>query len=225
MHHYKERKMKHLKIIVLSFLLAFFLLSTSGTASPTCQWPSNQILESIVPIESGENSHASGVVVSDNLVITAAHALEDYYNTVIAINDEMYAASVLLVDKESDIALLSVPTKNLDPIPLSKYELYERQEVWAAGYPRAQSLHTSAGNFVSKKAEAIHTSAGIDSGESGGGLLSCEHGQFVLAGMLRGYGAYHTEHGLVRLDDYSISVAARDIKFTLDLRDVSLNEF
>jgi len=37
-----------------------------------------------------------------------------------------------------------------------------------------------------------HTSAGIDSGEAGG-LLSCENGRFVLAGMLRGYGAYATD--------------------------------
>ena len=221
MHHYKERKMKHLSKIVLIYLLT----SVGNAADPTCHWPNNQILDSIVPIESGENSHASGVVVSNNLVITAAHVLEDYYDTAVEINDALYLASVLLVDKEADIALLSVRTDNLYPIPLSKYDLYESQEVWAAGYPRAQSLHTSAGNFVSKKAEAIHTSAGIDSGESGGGLLSCEHGEFVLAGMLRGYGAYRTERGLVRLEDYSISVAASDIKFTLDLGNLSFNEF
>ena len=221
MHHYKERKMKHLNKIVFFFLL----VSTSNATDLACHWPSNKILNSIVPIESGESSHASGVVVSDNLVITAAHALEDYYNTVVTINSEMYLASVLLVDKEADIAILSVLTENLYPIPLSKYDLYESQEVWAAGYPRAENLHTSTGYFVSKKAEAIHTSAGIDSGESGGGLLSCEHGQFVLAGMLRGYGAYRTKQGLVRLEDYSVSVAARDIKSTLDLRDLSLNSF
>ncbi len=221
MHHYKERKMKHLNLIVLYYLLA----SVGNAADLTCHWPSNQILNSIVPIESGENSHASGVVVSSNLVITAAHVLEDYYNTAVEINDAMHLASVLLVDKEADIALLSVWTKNLYPIPLSKNDLYESQEVWAAGYPRAQSLHTSTGNFVSRKAEAIHTSAGIDSGESGGGLLSCEQGQFVLAGMLRGYGAYRTDQGLVRLEDYSISVAASDIKFTLDLSKLSLNEY
>ena len=205
--------MKRLNIFVLFFLL----VTTSKAADITCHWPTNQILDSIVPIESGENSHASGVVVSNNLVITAAHVLEDYYNTAVSINDEMYLASVLLVDKETDIALLSVWTENLHPIPLSKYDLYERQEVWAAGYPRAQSLHTSSGNFVSKKAEAIHTSAGIESGESGGGLFSCEHGEFVLAGMLRGYGAYRTDSGLMRLEDNSISVAANDIQFTLDL--------
>ena len=210
--------MKHLVVIVLFF----FAVSVSHAAELSCNWPSSTVLNSIVPIESGNSSHASGVVVSNNLVITAAHVLEDYDDTEVAINDVLYPASVLLVDRESDIALLSVWTENLYAIPLSKFELYESQEVWAAGYPRAQNLHTSSGNFVSKKAEAIHTSAGIDSGESGGGLLACENGEFVLAGMLRGYGAYRTEQGLVRIKDYSISVAASDIKFTLDL---SHNEF
>jgi S1-C subfamily serine protease len=213
--------MKHFNIITLLVVL-FLLVSTSKASELTCDWPSNRVLDSIVPIESGKNSHASGVVVSNNVVLTAAHVLEDYYETIVVVNDKIYLASVLLVDKEADIALLSVRTENLQPIPLSKYDLYERQEVWAVGYPRAQSLHTTLGNFVSRKEEAIHTSAGIDSGESGGGLLSCEHGEFVLAGMLRGYGAYRTDKGLVRLEDYSISVAASDIKFTLDL---SYNEY
>jgi len=212
--------MKHFVVIVLLIITVF--VSQVQAADLNCNWPSSNVLDSIVPIESGKSSHASGVVVSNNLVITAAHVLEDYDDTEVAINDVLYPASVLLVDRESDIAVLSVWTDNLFPIPLSKFELYESQEVWAAGYPRAQNLHTSSGNFVSKKAEAIHTSAGIDSGESGGGLLACENGEFVLAGMLRGYGAYRTERGLVRLEDYSISVAASDIKFTLDL---SYNEF
>ena len=205
--------MKHPTIIVLLFLLAM----ASNAEELSCHWPSKHILNSIVAIESGENSHASGVVISNNLVLTAAHVLEDYYDTAVEINNTMHRASVLLVDRESDVALLSVATQNLYPIPLSKVNLYESQDVWAAGYPRAQSLHTSSGKFVSQNAEAIHTSAGIDSGESGGGLLSCENGEFVLAGILRGYGAYRTEQGLVRLDDYSISVAASDIRFTFGL--------
>jgi len=208
------------RILVTVFLL--LMATSSHAADYECKWPGNQVLNSIVAIESGTNSHASGVVVSNNMVITAAHVLDDYDDTYVDINSVLYPASVLLVDREYDIALLSVWTQDLHPIPLSKVELYESQEVWAAGYPRAQNLHTSNGIFVSQKAEAIHTSAGIDSGESGGGLLTCEGGQFVLAGMLRGYGAYRTQEGLVRLEDYSISVAARDIKVTLDL---SANSF
>lgn len=205
--------MKRLILIVLFSCL----VSTSFASEQNCQWPTHHTLSSIVPIVSGENSHASGVIVSDNLIITAAHALEDYSDTVAVVNDKLYVASVLLVDEETDIALLSVWTDRLIPISLSKHDLHESQAVWAVGFPRAEGQHTSTGNFNFKKAEAVHTSAGIDSGASGGGLLACEEGEFVLAGMLRGYGAYATEQGLVRLDDYSVSVAARNIRFAIDL--------
>lgn len=207
---------------LISIALLCSLVSTSFAIEPSCQWPTHQTLSSIVPIVSGENSHASGVIVSDNLVVTAAHALEDYSDTVVVVNDKLYLASVLMVDQEMDLALLSVWTDRLSPIRLSNKDLYESQEVWAVGYPLAQEQHTSTGNFNFKQAEAVHTSAGINSGASGGGLLSCEEGEFVLAGMLRGYGAYATEQGLVRLDDYSVSVAAQDIRFVIDL---SQNDF
>ena len=205
-----------MKRLILLILLNC-IISTSFANEPNCQWPTHKTLSSIVPIVSGENSHASGVIVSDNLIITAAHAIEDYSDTVAIVNDRLYVASIILVDHEVDLALLSVWTDRLSPIPLSKYDLQDRQEVWAVGYPHAQAQHTSSGFFNFKKAEAVHTSAGIDSGASGGGLLSCEDGEFVLAGMLRGYGAYSTEQGLVRLNDYSVSIAAQDIRFAIDL--------
>ena len=210
---HKERRMKRL----ISVILLSCLVSTSFAVEPNCHWPTNQTLSSIVPIVSGSNSHASGVIVSDNLVITAAHALEDYSDTVAVVNNKLYVASVLLVDEEMDIALLSVWTDRLSPISLSKNDLHESQAVWAVGFPRAEAQHTTTGIFNFKQAEAVHTSAGIDSGASGGGLLTCEEGKFVLAGMLRGYGAYATEQGLIRLDDYSVSVAARNIRFAIDL--------
>ncbi len=198
------------------------IASTAMAVDSVCQWPNNQTLDSVVPIQSGQISHASGVVVSNNLVITAAHVLEDYSDVVAVVNEKLYVAKILFIDPETDLALLSVWTDHLPPIPLSNAELNLKQEVWAVGFPRAQAQHTSAGFFNFKQAEAIHTSAGIDSGESGGGLLSCENGEFVLAGMLRGYGAYLTEGQLVRLDDYSISVAASNIRFAIDSSETEL---
>ena len=198
------------------------IASTAMAVDSVCQWPNNQTLDSVVPIQSGQSSHASGVIVSNNLVITAAHVLEDYSDVVAVVNEKLYIAKILFIDPETDLALLSVWTDHLPPIPLSNAELNLKQEVWAVGFPRAQAQHTSVGFFNFKQAEAIHTSAGIDSGESGGGLLSCENGEFVLAGMLRGYGAYLTEGQLVRLDDYSISVAASNIRFAIDSSETEL---
>lgn len=209
--------MKHILILVV-----FMFTSAAKATEKFCQWPNNQTLDSIVPIQSGQNSHASGVIISNNLVITAAHVLEDLSDVVAVVNEKYFEANILYIDSETDIALLSVWTDDLPPIPLSKSELNERQEVWAVGFPRAQAQHTSTGYFNFKQAEAIHTSAGIDLGESGGGLLSCENGEFVLAGMLRGYGAYITGGELVRLDDYSISVAASNIQLAIDSKEIDL---
>ena len=209
--------MKHILMLIV------FMFTSAAMATETlCQWPNNQTLASIVPIQSGQNNHASGVIISNNIVITAAHVLEDLSNVVAFVNEKYFDANILYIDTETDIALLSVWTDNLPPIPLSKSELNERQEVWAVGFPRAQAQHTSTGYFNFKQAEAIHTSAGIDLGESGGGLLSCENGEFVLAGMLRGYGAYVTDGELVRLDDYSISVAASNIQLAIDSNKIDL---
>lgn len=210
---YKGQQMKRFSVI----MLIFFCACTSKADDLYCSWPSSLTLNSIVPLESGANSHASGVVVSKDLVLTAAHVLEDYFDTYIEVGNELRIASVLLVDKEADMALLSVKTDGLYPISLSNDELNQKQEVWAVGYPLAQAQHISTGNFNFRHAEALHTSAGIDSGASGGGLLSCEKGQFVLAGMLRGYGAHRTSEGLVRLNNYSVSVAASDIKIVMQL--------
>ena len=209
--------MKHILVLVV-----FVFASTAMATESFCQWPNNQTLDSIVPIQSGQTSHASGVIISNNLVITAAHVLEDSSDVIAVVNEKYYQAKILFIDQETDIALLSVRTDNLSPIPLSKSELNARQEVWAVGFPRAQAQHTSIGQFNFKQAEAIHTSAGIDVGESGGGLLSCENGKFVLAGMLRGYGAYLTNGELVRLEDYSISVAASNIQIAIDSSEIGL---
>ena len=57
----------------------------------------------------------------------------------------------------------------------------------------------------------LHTTAEIDSGDSGGGLIACQQGRHVLAGMLRGYGAIKRGNEYVKIANYSASVAARNI--------------
>ena len=56
------------------------------------------------------------------------------------------------------------------------------------------------------------TTAPIDSGQSGGGLISCEHGKHVLAGMLRGFAAYVNGDEYIKIKNHSVSVASTDIR-------------
>jgi len=106
---------------------------------------------------------------------------------------------------------LEVDTDSIKPLPISAAEPSASQTVWAVGFPRAQGKTTSSGVFQKNRQGALHTSAPIDSGQSGGGLLSCERGHYELLGMLRGYGAYLSGNRYVKLQNHSVAVAATTI--------------
>lgn len=181
-------------------------------ATPDCNWPDDGTLRAILPVATDHGSHASGIVVSQNRVLTAAHALSGSDRVFVRVSNDFRLARVILFDKQSDLAVLSVDTENISPVPMTLNEPLERQPVWAVGFPRAQGKTTSAGVFQRNRQGALHTSAGIDSGQSGGGLLTCERGSYQLLGMLRGYGAYLSGDRYVKLENHSVSVAAATIQ-------------
>ncbi len=176
-----------------------------------CEWPDNQTMASVLPVATDDGSYASGVVIARNRVLTAAHAVENSDQAFVRINFDFRRAEILSVDSEKDLAVMDVDTGTIDPIRLSRREPYENEQVWAIGFPHATSKTTSIGNFQDKLDGVLHTSAPIDAGESGGGLIACERGNFVLAGMLRGYGAYLKGNEYIRIENHSVSVAASDI--------------
>lgn len=193
-------------------LLIAFAWSQVATANAECNWPDDSTLNAILPIATDHGSHASGIVVSQNRVLTAAHALVGSDQVFVKISDDFRLARLILLDKQSDLAILSVDTENINPVPMTLTEPFERQTVWAVGFPRAQGKTTSRGVFQRNRQGALHTSAGIDSGQSGGGLLTCEKGSYQLLGMLRGYGAYLSGDRYVKLENHSVSVAAATIQ-------------
>ncbi|MDO6461798.1 serine protease [Granulosicoccaceae sp. 1_MG-2023] len=177
-----------------------------------CEWPDRRTQASVLPITTDDGSYASAVVIGRNRVITAAHAVHEAIRTFVRIGDEYREGKVLSMDAGKDLAVIEVDTSGLAPIRLSRREPHANQRVWAIGFPQASSKTTSLGQFNGEVDGALHTSAPIDAGESGGGLLTCEQGDFVLAGMLRGYGAYRRGNEYVRIENHSVSVAARDIE-------------
>ncbi|MGI9303941.1 MAG: trypsin-like peptidase domain-containing protein [Gammaproteobacteria bacterium] len=198
------------KILVCLIALPWVVSTANSTIQ--CHEPDARMLASIVRVAGDDGSQASGVVVATNLVLTAAHALEDAKSVYVGVDDLYVEAHVILIDPARDLAIMVAPTADLMPIKLAQRELILTEPVWAVGYPLAQDLHTSAGTVQRMLDGDLHTSADINSGHSGGGLLSCDHGNHVLAGMLRGFGAYRSGDNYVRLPNYSVSVAAREIK-------------
>ena len=204
--------MRSTRKIIGALLVCTGLWSAQAVATPECVWPDDKTLEAILPVATDHGSHASGVVFAPNRVLTAAHAVDGASNFFVRVDEGFRSATLLLIDRKNDLAVLSVNTQNIKPVPLSLGQPSESQAVWAVGFPKAQGKTTSSGVFQRNRAGALHTSAPIDSGQSGGGLLTCNHGSYQLLGMLRGYGAYLSGDRYVKLQNHSVSVAAATIQ-------------
>ena len=193
-------------------MLLLTVLGTTVQAATGCDWPDDKTLEAILPVATDSGSHASGVVFAPNRVLTAAHAVEGGNRFFVRVSQGFRNAELLLIDHHNDLAVLAVDTQQIRPLLLSAEEPRAREPVWAVGFPRAQGKTTSSGVFQRNRHGALHTSAPIDSGQSGGGLLTCEAGAYRLTGMLRGYGAYLQGDHYVKLANHSVSVAATTIQ-------------
>ena len=198
--------------IIGALLVCTGLWSAQAVAAPECVWPDDKTLEAILPVATDHGSHASGVVFAPNRVLTAAHAVDGAGKFFVRVDEGFRKATLLLIDRQNDLAVLSVDTHDIVPMPLSAAIPSQSQMVWAVGFPKAQGKTTSQGVFQRNRAGALHTSAPIDSGQSGGGLLTCSQGSYQLMGMLRGYGAYLSGDRYVKLQNHSVSVAAATIQ-------------
>lgn len=203
---------------LLMVVSGVLLPPASVQAEPACQWPDDGSLDAVIPVAAADGSYASGVVVGEDRVLTAAHAVSFGVEVYVGVDDRFRAAELLMIDNANDLAILSVDTGGIKPLPISSTDPEVSQPVWAVGFPRAQAKTTSAGVFQRKSRGALHTSAPIDSGQSGGGLLSCHNGAYQLAGMLRGFGAYLKGDEYIKLDNHSVSVASATIQRFVDLR-------
>ena len=192
-------------------------------ADSRCGWPDSTSLQAVLAVAAEDGSYASGVVVARNRVLTAAHAISPGTRVFVGVRSQYRRARVISVDTENDLAVLSVDTGSIIPLSIAAKEPRLSEPVWAVGFPRAQAKTTSFGVFQKKMQGALHTSAPIDSGQSGGGLLSCEAGRYSLAGMLRGYGAYYRGGEYVKLQNHSVSVAATTIQHFVQANNNSVN--
>ena len=165
-----------------------------------------------MPIAGEDGSYASGVVINQNRVLTAAHALSPAHRVYVRIGGQYRQARIMLLDRREDLAMLSVDTTGIVPLPVAAADPGTDEPVWAVGYPRAKAKETTPGKLTKNAAGSLHASASIDLGQSGGGLLLCNNGSYILGGMLRGYGAYVRGDEFVKLKNHSVSVGASTIQ-------------
>lgn len=191
-------------------LLASTMLSDMAAAT-LCSSPGGETLAAIVRVSTTDGDQSSGVVIGLNRVLTVAHAINREHFTSVKIGGVQQSAEILAVDTGKDLALLSVPTAGVKPLALSTRQLSNSEPVWAVGYPLANQLTISTGNYKRRMNGRLYTSTHTDAGSSGGGLLRCTlAGQYELAGLVYSYVAYYNGTQYVNTGD-ATSITASDI--------------
>ncbi len=196
---------------IIRLFLVLSMVSFSAQADLLCGPPSDQTMSSVVRIVGG-GVEGSGVVIAKDRVLTAAHVVEGMEHIEIVRSGLRRTATVISIQAEKDLALLSVDTGYEKPLVLSKKHFLPASQVWAVGYPLGGRQLASLGEITSYHNFDIRTTASVDHGQSGGALVGCDQGYFVLAGMVRAFGALERGGELVRLRNYSVSVRSHEIK-------------
>lgn len=131
----------------------------------------------------------SGVVISGNIIATNYHVIKDENQIGVVFNEndgaKEYTAKILCVDKQNDLALLSIKDSKYKPIENVPYTIASNlvdvgTKVFSMGYPLTQYLgdeiKTTDGIISSKTGyqgdmTSYQISAPIQPGNSGGALF------------------------------------------------------
>ncbi|MGI9305465.1 MAG: trypsin-like peptidase domain-containing protein [Gammaproteobacteria bacterium] len=203
----------------IALIVTLFLLTGRTAFAVSCGVPAQETLNSIVHVSTASGVTASGVVVDQGKVLTAAHAVGDEQAMLVRTADgDVRLAIVIAVDVRNDLALLSTDTSGLLPVRISKHELKRRESVWAVGFPAQMGQRSTRGRFQRGREDKLHTTATIKSGNSGGGLLRCHEGRHELAGVVHGFVAKYGASGLVNTGR-SVAVPIRQVVDFLDSAD------
>lgn len=139
----------------------------------------------------GSGSGSGVIVSSEGYIVTNNHVIEDAAEIEVILNDNStYTATVIGTDPSTDIAVLKIDAKNLQPIPLGNSDdLRIGEWVLAVGNPFNLTSTVTAG-IVSAKARNINllsdrsrqtavpiesfiqTDAAVNPGNSGGALVN-----------------------------------------------------
>lgn len=163
------------------------LLEVSGRSSTSAA--SEQPAPKPAGIDSGlqQISNGSGFIISDRLVITNRHVVEDLPlgGQVMLRNETCFAGGVVVdvigisEDEEVDLALLELPSPQAEakPLPLRPTQPREGEEIAVLGYPMTdvfgETLNSSRGvvSSISKNGKTIVHDATANPGNSGGPCL------------------------------------------------------
>jgi serine protease Do len=137
----------------------------------------------ILPKERLQKSLGSGVILSkDGYIVTNAHVVDDSDEIIVSIDDDKeYTATLIGTDKDSDLAVIKIDAKNLNPIKIGNSKnLLIGDLVFAIGNPFGVGQTVTQGIVsalnknkvgINRYENFIQTDASINPGNSGGALI------------------------------------------------------
>tara|TARA_B100001250_G_C19794766_1_gene788219 strand:+ start:1081 stop:2079 length:999 start_codon:yes stop_codon:yes gene_type:complete len=188
--------LNYILIVFLTFCATWYFISDDKNKLVSA---SEKSIESVVTIsstntlsyykqENGIGGIGSGVIFSkDGYIVTNLHILSGNNINVSLNNGKSYSASIIGIDKNTDIAVLKINSEEeLNPINIADSEnLKIGDRVLAIGNPYGIGISVSNGiisatgrDYGNPYLQLIQTDAAINPGNSGGALIN-ENGNLV----------------------------------------------
>jgi len=152
-----------------------------STPKPSMDVIVESVRSSIVLIETDDGKGSGVFISSDGYILTNWHVIEGYSSIEIKINDSiMLTGSVVGYDTSLDLAVLKVPGTGYQYLELDANRPKPGEEVMIIGYPQSYILSGQAsvttgvvsGYESINGTERVQTDAAINSGNSGGAVIS-----------------------------------------------------
>lgn len=198
--------------LLIGLSVCISIITTTVFAEHHCSAPDQKIKQGIVLIEAGD-SIGSGIVISPYQILTAAHVVNDTDHVIVKLGDnQLVPATVISRQKQFDLALIQTTRLPIEPIHFASEKRQKHEWVWAMGYPMGQAQISASGRYKGTWLNSVYTSASVNFGQSGGGLIACEKGEHVLAGMVRAFAATRVDGKLIRRNDLSVATDINKIR-------------
>ena len=165
-------------LIIIGLSLSVNLMTVSAD-----KFDSDKVNESVFVVYSGDYL-GSGFAISDHYVVTNAHVIGEEKDIQLkTVKDKVLKASIEKIDRKKDIAILYVKKKQTPLQTKSLKDVKTGDDVYAIGAPANLSYTLTKGVVSTKNRKVdgkkyIQTDAAINSGNSGGPLLT-EDGKVI----------------------------------------------
>lgn len=184
----KNQSLNHTKKIYLGGLVKFlFLLLFSAVSSSAYAYNQQALMEAYASVvmvrgynQDGGMAYGSGVVISDNAVVTNCHVLRATKQPWISRGEDSYPITAVRADAWHDLCLVTTHNMPFKPVPRgSSYALARGQEITAIGHSNGvpapiTSIGEIQGLYRTPEGNMIRSSAKFLMGASGSGLFDME---------------------------------------------------